>query len=63
MSNAAMARPMSTGLYIFLFIARLFLLRQPQSGLWADDSNPASASSVNRLLRNEMSFGRAQPRP
>ena len=54
---------MSTGLYMFLFIARLFLLRQPQSGLSADDSNRTSASSVNRLLRNEMSFGRAQPRP
>lgn len=63
MSNAAMARPMSTGLYMFFFIARLFLLRQPQSGLSADDSIPTSANSVNGLLCNEMSFGCAQPRP
>ena len=47
MSNAAMARPMSTGLYLFFFIVRLCLLRQPQHGLWATDSNPASANSVN----------------
>jgi hypothetical protein len=63
MSNAARARPVSTGLYMFFLIARLFLLRQPQSGLPADDCNPASASSVNGLLRNEMSFRCAQPRP
>ena len=63
MSNAARARPVSTGLYMFFFIARLFLLPQPQSGLSADDCNPASASSVNGLLRNEMSFRCAQPRP
>jgi hypothetical protein len=41
---------------MFLFIARLFLLRQPQSGLSADDSNRTSASSVNGWMRNEMSF-------
>ena len=37
---------------MFFFIARLFLLRQPQSGLSADDSNRTSASSVNGLLCN-----------
>ena len=30
MSNAAMAALISTGLYMFFFIACLFLLRQPQ---------------------------------
>ena len=56
MSIAAMARPMSTRLYLFSFIVRLCLLRQPQRGLWANDSNPAGANSVNGLLCNEMSF-------
>ena len=37
MSNAAMAKPMSTGLYMFFFITCLFLLRQQQSGPSADD--------------------------
>jgi len=60
MSNATMASSMSAGLYMFFFIASPVSVTAAAVRTLADDSNPASADSVNGMACNEMSFESAR---